>query len=93
MAISFWSEKWFISSYPSSHMLALIINVVDLTVAQFPATPIFRCRDTGNYTKKSALDNNLMAALKKVGDMKKENGNFYSASSGKGSDTVNAVAL
>ncbi|CAH1448348.1 unnamed protein product [Lactuca virosa] len=63
-------------------LLQAIINTVNLVTAQFPAEPVFRCRDTGNYTTRSDYSRNLKVALNTVGNMDTYNGGSFNSSIG-----------
>ncbi|CAH1448345.1 unnamed protein product [Lactuca virosa] len=73
-------------------LLQTIINAVNLTTAQFPEEPVFRCRNTGNYTPSSDYSRNLKAALDAVGKVKKYSGGSFSSSIGT-KEAAYAVAL
>ncbi|KAL7592997.1 hypothetical protein Lser_V15G32121 [Lactuca serriola] len=73
-------------------LLQAIINAVNLTTAQFPEEPVFRCRNTGNYTPSSDYSRNLKAALDAVGKVKKYSGGSFSSSNGV-KEAAYAVAL
>ncbi|CAI9292618.1 unnamed protein product [Lactuca saligna] len=73
-------------------LLQAIMNAVNLVTAQFPAEPVFRCRDTGNYTTRSDYYRNFKSALNAVGNMDKYSGGTFSSSEGQ-KETSYAIGL
>ncbi|CAI9292620.1 unnamed protein product [Lactuca saligna] len=63
-------------------LLQAIINTVTLVIAQFPLEPVFKCRDTGNYTTRTDYSRNLRVALNTVGNMDTYNGGSFNSSIG-----------
>ncbi|KAL7592995.1 hypothetical protein Lser_V15G32122 [Lactuca serriola] len=73
-------------------LLQAIMNAVNLVTTQFPAEPIFRCRDTGNYTTSSDYYRNFKSALNAVGNISKYSGGTFSSSQGQ-KETGYAIGL